>query len=95
MPFSDSNQLQEIRRMTGVCPQHDVLFDQITPREHLVFFAKIRGVPEDRIDGEVEQTLKDIDLTNKQNTMAAKLSGGQKRKLSIGIALIGDPKVKQ
>ena len=38
----DSNQLHEIRRMTGVCPQHDVLFDQLTPREHLAFFAKIR-----------------------------------------------------
>ena len=39
---SDSNQLEEIRRMTGVCPQHDVLFDLITPREHLAFYAKIR-----------------------------------------------------
>lgn len=28
--------------MTGVCPQHDVLFDQLTPREHLAFFARIR-----------------------------------------------------
>jgi len=42
VPISDSNQLQEIRRMTGVCPQHDVLFDQLTPREHLAFFARIR-----------------------------------------------------
>lgn len=40
--LSDSNQLEEIRRMTGVCPQHDVLFDQLTPREHLAFYAKIR-----------------------------------------------------
>lgn len=41
--LSDTNQLEEIRRMTGVCPQHDVLFDQLTPREHLEFFAKIRA----------------------------------------------------
>lgn len=45
------------------------------------------------IDDEVEKTLKDIDLSTKSNTMAQKLSGGQKRKLSIGIALIGDPKI--
>lgn len=113
--FSDSNQLEEIRRMTGVCPQHDVLFDQLTPREHLAFYAKIRvrlqtalwfilfwnliifykqGVDANLISNEVEKTLKDIDLGPKGNTLAGKLSGGQKRKLSIGIALIGDPKVR-
>jgi ATP-binding cassette, subfamily A (ABC1), member 5 len=79
--------------MTGVCPQHDVLFDQLTPREHLRFFGRIRGIPKDRLELEVERTLKDIDLSNKGDTRAAKLSGGQKRKLSIGIALIGDPKI--
>ncbi|XP_046440757.1 ABC-type organic anion transporter ABCA8-like [Daphnia pulex] len=91
--LSDSNQLEEIRRMTGVCPQHDVLFDLLTPGEHLAFYAKIRGVREDLVNDEVEKVMKDIDLTSKANTLAGKLSGGQKRKLSIGIALIGDPKI--
>jgi ABC-type multidrug transport system ATPase subunit len=45
------------------------------------------------VNDEVEKVMKDIDLTSKANTLAGKLSGGQKRKLSIGIALIGDPKV--
>jgi ABC-type multidrug transport system ATPase subunit len=45
------------------------------------------------VDAEVEKVMKDIDLISKANTLAGKLSGGQKRKLSIGIALIGDPKV--
>ena len=90
---SDANERHEIRRMTGVCPQHDVLFDQLTPREHLRFFGRIRGIPKDRLEPEVERTLKDIDLSNKGDTRAEKLSGGQKRKLSIGIALIGDPKI--
>lgn len=39
---SDPSQLEGIRQMTGICPQHDVLFDQLTPREHLKFYAKIR-----------------------------------------------------
>ena len=47
----------------------------------------------DQVNDEVEKALKDIDLVPKGNTQAGKLSGGQKRKLSIGIALIGDPKV--
>lgn len=39
------------------------------------------------------KTLRDIDLSDKANASAKHLSGGQKRKLSIGIAVIGDPKV--
>lgn len=53
----------------------------------------VKGVRPDAIDKEVEETLKDVDLTSKANTQAINLSGGQKRKLSIGVALIGDPKV--
>lgn len=45
------------------------------------------------IEYEVMKTLRDIDLTDKANASAKHLSGGQKRKLSIGIAVIGDPKV--
>lgn len=39
---SDSSDLTDIQRITGVCPQHDVVFDLLTPREHLQFFARIR-----------------------------------------------------
>jgi ATP-binding cassette, subfamily A (ABC1), member 5 len=38
----EPDQMEEIRKMTGICPQHDVLFDELTPREHLQFFARIR-----------------------------------------------------
>ena len=43
--ISDPNQMAEIRKMTGICPQHDILFDELTPREHLTFFARIRVSP--------------------------------------------------
>ncbi|CAK9823283.1 Cholesterol transporter ABCA5 [Anthophora retusa] len=89
----DSNDMQMIRSMTGVCPQHDILFDLLTPREHLEFFAAVRGIPRSMIEHEVRKTLKDIDLTEKADTFAKYLSGGQKRKLSVGIAIIGDPKI--
>ncbi|KZC11898.1 ATP-binding cassette sub-family A member 5 [Dufourea novaeangliae] len=89
----DSTDMQVIRSMTGVCPQHDILFDLLTPREHLEFFAAVRGIPRATIDHEVKKTLKDIDLSEKADTFAKYLSGGQKRKLSVGIAIIGDPKI--
>ncbi|XP_014610023.1 PREDICTED: ABC transporter A family member 1-like isoform X1 [Polistes canadensis] len=89
----DSNDMQVIRSMTGVCPQHDILFDLLTPREHLEFFAAVRCIPKSMIEYEVKKTLKDIDLVEKADTFAKYLSGGQKRKLSVGIAIIGDPKI--
>ncbi|KAJ8680638.1 hypothetical protein QAD02_016425, partial [Eretmocerus hayati] len=89
----DSNDMHMIRSMTGVCPQHDILFDLLTPREHLQFFAAVRGIPRNDIEEEVQKTLKDIELLEKADTFAKYLSGGQKRKLSVGIAIIGDPKI--
>ncbi|KMQ94889.1 atp-binding cassette sub-family a member 2-like protein [Lasius niger] len=89
----DSNDMRAIRSMTGVCPQHDILFDLLSPREHLEFFAAVRGIPRSMIQHEVKKTLKDIDLVDKADTFAKYLSGGQKRKLSVGIAIIGDPKI--
>ncbi|KAF5301097.1 hypothetical protein FQA39_LY10916 [Lamprigera yunnana] len=89
----DSDDLDQIRRMTGVCPQHDILFDNLTPKEHLEFFAAVKGIAANTRDYEVSRTLKDIDLSDKADTFAKHLSGGQKRKLSVGIAVIGDPKI--
>ena len=82
-----------IRRMTGVCPQHDILFDDLTPREHLYFFAAVRGINEAEIESDVNKTLKDCDLMENCDTVVKHLSGGQKRKLSVGIAIIGDPRI--
>ena len=42
----------------------------------------------------MNQLLKDVDLVDQVDTLAKDLSGGQKRKLSVGLALIGDPKVQ-
>nr|CAH7743826.1 unnamed protein product [Callosobruchus chinensis] len=89
----DPNDMDQIRRMTGVCPQHDILFDNLTPKEHLEFFAAVKGIHPNLVESEVMRTLRDIDLTDKANSSAKHLSGGQKRKLSIGIAVIGDPKI--
>ncbi|XP_072159520.1 cholesterol transporter ABCA5 [Bemisia tabaci] len=82
-----------IHRMTGVCPQHDILFDLLTPREHLRFFAAIRGIAPSMIEFEVNKTLQDVNLMEKADVFSKYLSGGQKRKLSVGIAVIGDPKI--
>ena len=39
------NEMDELRKILGVCPQHDVLFDYLTPKEHLQIFAAFKGTP--------------------------------------------------
>uniref|UniRef100_A0A4W6FUF0 ATP binding cassette subfamily A member 5 n=1 Tax=Lates calcarifer TaxID=8187 RepID=A0A4W6FUF0_LATCA len=61
--------------------------------EHLKIFAAIKGIPPADIDAEVTKVLKDLDLEKIMTAQAKNLSGGQKRKLSVGIAILGDPKI--
>ncbi|KAF7698247.1 phospholipid-transporting ATPase ABCA3 [Silurus meridionalis] len=82
-----------IRRSLGLCPQHDVLFDNLTVREHLLFYAQLKGYPREKIPDEVDRIIRILNLEDKRNARSKTLSGGMKRKLSIGIALIGDSKV--
>jgi ATP-binding cassette subfamily A (ABC1) protein 3 len=77
-----------IRSMLGVCPQHDVLFDKLTPREHLEIFAAFKGRAS--VEKEINEILDDIELNNCVNVIAEKLSGGQRRKLSIGMSFVGN-----
>lgn len=78
------------RSRLGVCPQFDAM-DQMTVLEHLVFYARIRGVPD--ISHNVNDIIHAVGLSQFKHRMAAKLSGGNKRKLSLGIALMGNPSV--
>ncbi|KAL9125089.1 MAG: hypothetical protein Q9217_005652 [Psora testacea] len=78
------------RNHLGVCPQIDAC-DQMTVLEHLRFYAQVRGVAD--IDYNVQEIVRAVGLEPFQHRMAAKLSGGNKRKLSLAIALTGNPSV--
>lgn len=65
--------------------------DQMSVVEHLRFYARVRGVQE--IQHNVDAVIRAVGLQAFSSRMAAKLSGGNKRKLSLGIALIGNPTV--
>ena len=84
----------DVRRLLGYCPQFDALIDTLTAREHLVLFARIKGVPEEIMDEYVEHLILRLGL---QEGIADKptkgYSGGNKRKLCVGIALIGNPPI--
>ncbi|KAI0017277.1 hypothetical protein F4780DRAFT_796577 [Xylariomycetidae sp. FL0641] len=74
----------------GVCPQFDAL-DMLTVRQHLTFYARCKGVKD--IKADVDWVVGRVGLRAHVSKLAAKLSGGNKRKLSLAIALLGNPPV--
>ncbi|XP_038613025.1 ATP-binding cassette sub-family A member 5 [Tachyglossus aculeatus] len=90
---SEIDEMLEARKMTGVCPQLDIHFDVLTVEENLSILASIKGIPANNVIQEVQKVLLDLDMQSIKDNQAKKLSGGQKRKLSLGIAVLGNPKV--
>uniref|UniRef100_A0A7N5JBB3 ATP binding cassette subfamily A member 3 n=1 Tax=Ailuropoda melanoleuca TaxID=9646 RepID=A0A7N5JBB3_AILME len=91
--YEISQDMVQIRKSLGLCPQHDVLFDNLTVAEHLYFYAQLKGLSRQKCPEEVQRMLHVLSLEDKQDSLSRFLSGGMKRKLSIGIALIAGSKV--
>ncbi|KAM7349571.1 ATP binding cassette subfamily A member 3 isoform 2-T3 [Cochliomyia hominivorax] len=85
--------IEGARMSLGVCPQHNVLFDDLTVAEHLIFFSRLKGLKGEDIKSEVDKYVRMIELEDKANVASKKLSGGMKRKLSVCCALTGNTKV--
>jgi len=89
--YFDGNDISKdttvIRRDFGVCPQTNILFDELTVEDHIKIFSMIKNTKVD-----VDEILKEVDLEQKKNDKVLSLSGGQKRKLCVALAIIGDPK---
>ncbi|KAF7850561.1 hypothetical protein BT93_L5312 [Corymbia citriodora subsp. variegata] len=79
----------------GVCPQHDLLWETLTGREHLLFYGRLKNLKGSALTQAVEESLKSVNLFygGVADKQAGKYSGGMKRRLSVAISLIGDPKV--
>ena len=60
----NSTHIREVQRHLGYCPQFDALVERMTGRENLTMFARIRGLPEERIQLEVQEKLDLLDLND-------------------------------
>uniref|UniRef100_A0A3P8YPP7 P-type phospholipid transporter n=1 Tax=Esox lucius TaxID=8010 RepID=A0A3P8YPP7_ESOLU len=81
--------MDTIRKHLGMCPQHNVLFNDLTVEEHIYFYARLKGRSRDEVKTEMEQMIKDVGLPHKRKELAKNLSGGMQRKLSVAIAFVG------
>jgi ABC-type multidrug transport system ATPase subunit len=83
---------EAVHRLIGVCPQHDVVWNELTVQEHLEFQCRQRGIPEYSINSESQRAAIAVGLDGDAfRTPAANLSGGMRRRLSIGMSIVGDP----
>ncbi|KAM4578194.1 ATP-binding cassette sub-family A member 2 isoform 1-T1 [Fundulus diaphanus] len=83
--------LLRVQQSIGYCPQFDALFDDLTAREHLQLYTRLRGIPWKDQGRVVQWALEKLELSKYADKPAGTYSGGNKRKLSTAIALIGYP----
>lgn len=77
----------------GLCPQQNILFDELTVREHIQFYSRLKGFNVEDAKMEVEKYVRSLELKPKIDAQSSTLSGGMKRKLSLAVALCDGSKV--
>ncbi|XP_042906076.1 phospholipid-transporting ATPase ABCA3 [Parasteatoda tepidariorum] len=85
--------MDSVHSNLGICPQHDILFNELTVEEHLYFFCKLKGYLSDLVNSEIERIISCLSLEPYRKTQVQYLSGGWKRKISVGIAFVGGSRI--
>ena len=87
------SELHEVYKLIGVCPQFDIFWDNLTIEDHLLFYLRLKGCDTEREREKVRDIAFEVDLLDHLYKPARSLSGGMKRRLSLAISLVGNPKV--
>uniref|UniRef100_H3AJR4 P-type phospholipid transporter n=1 Tax=Latimeria chalumnae TaxID=7897 RepID=H3AJR4_LATCH len=91
--YSILSNIHEVHRNMGYCPQFDAINELLTGREHLEFYALLRGIPEKEVCKVAEWAVRKLGLVKYAEKTAGNYSGGNRRKLSTAMSLIGGPPV--
>jgi linearmycin/streptolysin S transport system ATP-binding protein len=82
-----------VKSVLGVVPQEIALYEDLTARENLTFWGKMYGLRGSALTSRVNEVLDVIGLSDRANERVGKYSGGMKRRVNIGVALLHKPKV--
>jgi ABC-2 type transport system ATP-binding protein len=82
-----------VRANIGVVPQEVALYQDLSARENLDFWGKMYGLRGRALQSRIDEVLETIGLAERQKDQVAKFSGGMKRRLNIGVALLHKPPV--
>ncbi len=83
----------ELNDLFGYCPQFDAVFKLLSVYENLEFYARIKGIKPSLIEQLVKSMIREMSLGEFKNKLAGRLSGGNRRKLSVAISMIGNPPI--
>jgi ATP-binding cassette subfamily A (ABC1) protein 3 len=88
-----NNGIMDIFEEFGVCPQYDSIYEGMTTEEHIRYAARLKGVKEESIDELANYYYELLSLTPYVKVKAGNLSGGNKRKLCVSMAMLANPKI--
>lgn len=81
------------RAILGYAPQQQGLYDTFTGRRFLSYMGALKGIPKEKIKGEIEEAANSVNLLEKMDRPIGTYSGGMKQRLLIAQAIMGDPKL--
>lgn len=82
-----------LRDVIGLVPQEIALYEELTAQENLHFFGRMHNIPRKELREKIAEILDVIGLTNRKNDVVKRYSGGMKRRLNIGVALLHEPEI--
>lgn len=92
-PYEISQDRLKCQRRIGYCPQYNPIIDELTGREMIMLFASLRGVPDDSTFILTQEMINLTGLKEYADKSCGNYSSGNKRRLSIALAVIGNPEV--
>jgi ABC-2 type transport system ATP-binding protein len=84
---------REVRRLIGIVPQELAIYPELTARENLQFFGELYGLAGGKLKDRVQGVLEAIGLEDRADHRASTFSGGMKRRLNLGAALVHGPRL--
>lgn len=83
----------EVKSIIGIVPQELALYETMTPKDNLRFFGSLYGLKGKKLKNRVDEVLEIIELKDKESQIVNEFSGGMKRRVNLGIALLHRPRV--
>ena len=87
------SEMSVLQDRIGLCPQDDLLYDELSARQHLTLYARFKGVPEADLTSHVADRLALVNLSDVADQPVTTFSGGMKRRLSVALSTCGSPQL--
>ena len=91
--FDVQRETSRVREILGICPQETALFPYLSGRENIQLFGDLYAVPREQLKQNVTYVIEKVGLASDIDRRVSKYSGGMKRRISIAMALVQDPKI--